>query len=99
LVADNPIVSHARSGVRRIRDRIEGGVASFVKAIFMCGLLELPLRGHADPSSMHVSNNIFELPDSRFGCFNGLLYTMMDAGSSAIILVIAKRLFILWFMI
>ena len=51
----------------------------------MCGLLELPLRGHTDNFPGETSDNIVDLPDPRFGCFNGLLYIMMDAGDTGLI--------------
>lgn len=43
-----------------------------------------PLRGHGDGANIESSNNIFDLPDPRFGCFNGLLHLMMDAGDRAL---------------
>ena len=82
---DNNVVRLARSRLREIYERIERGVKSFFKAIFMCGLLELPLRGHTDNFPEETSDNIFDLPDPRFGCFNGLLYIMMDAGDTGLI--------------
>ena len=51
----------------------------------MCELLELPLRGHTDKFLGEMSDNIFDLPDPRFGSFNGLLYIMMEAGDTGLI--------------
>jgi hypothetical protein len=90
---DNEYVTAALSRLRQIRIRIERGVLSFVKAIFTCGLLELPLRGHSDSANIRSSRSIFDLPDSRFGCFNGLLYLMMDSGNNFEDLMLFASLF------
>ncbi|XP_055334216.1 zinc finger MYM-type protein 1-like [Paramacrobiotus metropolitanus] len=68
---------------KRIRARIEGGLASFVKAIYLCGLMEKPLRG-SEFRTLQPSNNVYDLPNPREGLFNAFLYAFLDSGDNAL---------------